>query len=180
MRGSLLSKTITTTLPAERERRGIEWRAVPGSHDLAALGNVLSRVRRGLPIESLRRYDMERDMLADPISPCRVFSLLLLDGWLLRTGLPDYQFISEMIDYLVYLDADEQACRHWRFQRERDHRRAGLGYSEARMAAFWDKALQPILQAWVLGQRERADSVVAFDKEHEVVTIADRCKRARE
>ncbi len=153
---------------AEREARGLRWRAVPGSHRLTALRNLLSRVRVGMRVDTLPRYDLSCDEAVEPERVDGVISTLFLDGWLLRIDLAEYRFIGDMLDYLVYLDADVQDSRRWRLDRERTHRLNREGYSDETMSAFWDEALQPVIERWVCSQRDRADSVVLFNGRHEV------------
>lgn len=145
----------------ERARRGLRWRAMPGSHDLDLLLSVLSDVRsRKAPID-VPRYSPATD---DRIGPARLEAPpdpLVLDGWLLGYGEHGYARILDHLDLLVFLDTPVEIAKTRRFKREEELQRTGGGFDPERMQRFWDEVLASGIERIVSDARQAADVVVS-------------------
>jgi uridine kinase len=162
---------------AERDARGIRFRAQPGSHDLEAARALLDAVRDGATKLTVPRFDHGTDDRREPESIEGPVSPLLLEGLFVGLEAHGYDVVTERLDVLVYLDAPTVLARGRRLTRESGLREASgglLGFSEAEMAAFWREVLEPGITRWVRPIRARADLVVTLDDQGRVAAIAAR------
>lgn len=147
----------------ERERRGIAWRAAPGSHDLDLVVRTLAAVQNGSPTLVVPRFDMSRD---DRSADERVEDppdVVLFDGWILGYGGQGYDRILPYLDWHLHLDVPKDVARERRFDRETKLReRTGRAFSPEEMQRFWDEVLGPGIDTWVPASVEHADIVVGF------------------
>jgi len=163
----------------------------PESYDVRALIAFLARVKSGqpevsAPVYSHLRYDIlpgERKVVRSP-------DILIVEGLnILQTNhgrTPDQVFVSDFLDFSIYVDADEALIVRWyvdRFLRLRDvafrhpesyfHRYANLSDDEARSIALeiWNDINGPNLQANILPTRHRATLVLEKGPHHAVSRI---------
>lgn len=148
---------------SERERRGIGWRAMPGSHDLGLLIATLRTVRSGDAPLTLPRYSPEIDDRIEPVTVVDAPDPMLLDGWLLGSGAEGYQQIREHLDMFVFLDAPIDIARARRFSREEKLRAGGGGFDNATMQAFWDEVLEPGIREHIPTAKANADVVLSVE-----------------
>jgi type I pantothenate kinase len=148
----------------KRLERGVKWRALPGSHDLDSILKLLKDIKGRIPIQTIPRYSLIYDYPIEPEKINNVINCLILDGWILHSELPGYCEISEYLDYLIYLDAEVEHVKKWRFQREELNRSLHQsGYSDSQMNDFWNQALEPGINNWVEAQKLKSDLVLRFD-----------------
>lgn len=147
----------------ERERRGIAWRAAPGSHDLELMVETLSAVQEGSQPLVLPRFDPSRDdrtadeRLAEPPD------VVLFDGWIIGYDSQGYERILPYLDWHLHLGVPKEVARRRRFAREAALREeTGRAFSPERMQQFWDEVLGPGFDTWVPASAEHADIVVRF------------------
>jgi uridine kinase len=143
----------------ERSSRGLRWRGPPGSHDLAALLDVLDGIReRRVPID-IPKFSAEIDDRVEPITITRAPNYVLLEGWLLGHRGDGYDAILDRLDLMTFLDVDDETTRTRRFDREAALREHGGGFSKQEMQSFWDEVLGPGIPRWVRSAKESADLV---------------------
>ena len=153
----------------ERKTHGIPVRAIPGSHKLDEIENLFKNIRNGKKIDSVPQYCMVNDIPLEPLIVGTIMNILIFEGWILKTDIPDYKFISNNLDYLIYLDAEIYDCYRWRHDRECIYRkRHGGGLSENEMNIFWKEHLEPGIKQWVIPQLTLSDLVINFDHNHKI------------
>jgi pantothenate kinase-related protein Tda10 len=159
---------------AERLKRGLRFRAQPGSHDLEAAVRLLTAVRNHESLLNVPRFDHAAD---DSISPEQFngpVSTLLFEGWFVGMRDHGYQPLAEQLDYLIYIDCPKQLARDRRFGREEQIRLASggtRGLSQASMLEFWNEILEPGITRWVSPVREAANLVIQLDSEGRVERV---------
>lgn len=147
----------------ERAARGLPWRGPPGSHEIAALLDVLDRIRAGKAPLTMQRFSAALD---DRLAPVRIASVpthAIVEGWVLGHRDDGYGEILDRLDLLVFFGVPIDTARTRRFEREASLRASGGGFSEADMQRFWDEVLAPGLDRWVRVARESADVVIETD-----------------
>jgi type I pantothenate kinase len=180
---------------AELRRLGLmERKGFPESYDGAALVKFLARVKAGermvsAPIYSHIVYDVvpgEEVVIDRP-------DILILEGLnvlqpsrLPRDGKP-VPYVSDFLDFSVYIDADEDLLRNWyvdRFMALRQtafrkpesffRRYAELGEEEALATAhgLWDRINLPNLRENIFPTRPRADLILRKGESHTIEEVA--------
>ena len=148
---------------AERERRGIAWRAAPGSHDLGLMVKTLAAIQKGSQPLVLPRFDPSRD---DRIAAERLDDapdVVLFDGWIIGYEGQGYDRILPYLDWHLHLDVPKEVARRRRFAREEKLREeTGRAFSPEKMQQFWDEVLGPGFETWVPASAEHANIVVRF------------------
>jgi uridine kinase len=147
----------------ERERRGIAWRAAPGSHDIDLIVKTLAALRDGSQPLVLPRFDPSRDdRSADErldVAP----DVVLFDGWIIGYDGQGYDRILPYLDWHLHLGVPKEIARRRRFARETALREeTGRAFSPEKMQQFWDEVLGPGFDTWVPASAEHADIVVRF------------------
>lgn len=148
----------------ERQRRGIAWRAAPGSHDIDLLVRTLAAIQKGSHPLLLPRFDQSLDdrstdeRLDDPPD------VVLFEGWIVGYDGEGYDRILPYLDWHLHLDVPNDVARRRRFEREAKLREeTGGAFSPEEMERFWDEVLGPGLDTWVRAAAEHADIVVRLD-----------------
>lgn len=163
----------------ERAERGLLWRGPPGSHDVAALIDTLEEIREGRASLTIPRFSAEIDDRIDPVTIASAPSLAIVEGWVLGHRGDGYDAILDRLDLLVFFDVPISTARARRFEREAGLREKGGGFSEADMRRFWDEALAPGLERWVVEARESADIVISTDRNGELRSVTTSSEIAR-
>jgi pantothenate kinase-related protein Tda10 len=160
---------------AERERRGLPWRALPGSHDVQALVALLHAMESCADdVMSVPRFNMETGEVDQPELVRCPISICILEGWLVGYREPPYNEVADRVDLLIYLDAPRDSLREFRLERERQIRIASngqRGMTADEVERFWREALEPGILQWVMPIRDRSDVVVVFDEHHQLARI---------
>ena len=147
----------------ERERRGIAWRAAPGSHDLDLMVDTLAAVQHGSQPLSLPRFDPSRDDRSADERVDDAPDVVLFDGWIIGYEGQGYDRILPYLDWHLHLDVPREVARRRRFAREAKLREeTGRAFSPEKMQQFWDEVLGPGFDTWVPASAEHADIVVRF------------------
>jgi uridine kinase len=147
----------------ERERRGIAWRAAPGSHDIDLMVQTLAAVRDGSRPLSLPRFDPSRDDRATDECLEDAPDVVLFDGWIIGYGEEGYERILRYLDWHLHLAIPTDVARDRRFDREpRLREEPGRAFTPEEMERFWNEVLGPGMDTWVRASAEHADIVVRF------------------
>ena len=147
----------------ERDRRGIAWRASPGSHDLDLMVRTLAAVQDGSRPLFLPRFDMSRDDRRADECLEDAPDVVLFDGWIIGYDGQGYERILPYLDWHLHLDVPKDLARERRFARETKLReQTGRAFTPEEMQRFWDEVLGPGIDTWVPATAENADIVVRF------------------
>jgi type I pantothenate kinase len=150
---------------AELDARGLTMRkGFPESYDLGALARFLVAAKHGadelrVPVYSHDRYDIvpgAEQVVARP-------RLLVMEGLALTE--PD---VASLVDFVIYLDADERDIRDWflaRFVAMFSEDLLEIAYEA------WDEINLVNLHEHILPARERADVVLEKRADHVVSRV---------
>ena len=145
----------------ERERRGIRWRAVPGSHDLELMVRTLVAIQEGSQPLFLPRFDASRDDRSADECLEEAPDVVLFDGWIIGYDDQGYERILPYLDWHLHLDVPTDVARERRFAREAKLRdETGRAFTPDEMQQFWDEVLGPGMETWMRAGAEHADIVV--------------------
>ncbi|TCP31774.1 pantothenate kinase [Scopulibacillus darangshiensis] len=174
------------------EEKGItERKGFPESYDMAALIQFLQHAKTGqpdltVPVYSHDTYDVsstDKQLIHNP-------RIILLEGINVlqrphRNG-PNDQFISDYLDFAIYVDAEEDSAINWYLERveklytvHRDdpasyfHRFSGLTIQEFRERALqiWHTINGPNLRGHIAPTKERANIILKKDANHNIEEI---------
>jgi uridine kinase len=147
----------------ERERRGIAWRAAPGSHDIELMVQTLAAIQNGSRPLLLPRFDPSRDDRGTDERLEDAPDVVLFDGWIIGYDGQGYERILPYLDWHLHLSVPTDVARERRFDREtRLREETGRAFSPEEMEQFWDEVLGPGMDTWVRASAEHADIVVRF------------------
>jgi type I pantothenate kinase len=176
-----------------QERGLMERKGFPESYDLPLLLEFLAGVKSGsgetnVPIHSHLTYDIlpdERQIVGHP-------DVLVVEGLnMLEAGLPEpagghMVFVSDYVDFSIYVDAPESYIKKWyleRFLRLREealgddtaffHRFAELSVDETTAFAMrvWDEIDHPNLKQNIEPTRDRARLILEKGEDHAVQSV---------
>ena len=163
MRALALSMDDFYLSRAERRRRGIAWRAAPGSHDLDLMVETLAAIQDGSAPLALPQFDKSRDDRGPDHTLEVAPDVVVFDGWILGYAGEGYDLILPYLDWHLHLDVPKDVARQRRFDRETQLReQTGRAFTPEQMERFWDEVLGPGIDAWVPASVEHADIVVGF------------------
>ena len=177
------------------EARGLMNRkGFPESFDSSRLLNFLNDVKSGkenvaAPVYSHFHYDVVADQETFVNQPdiLIVEGLNLLQPARLPKGGEAIPFVSDFLDFSIYIDADEAIIERWymsRFMKLRQtafrdpaayfHRYAGLdhGQAEARALEIWQTINCKNLHENILPTRQRAGLIISKGEDHRTATVA--------
>ena len=150
---------------AELDARGLTMRkGFPESYDLGALARFLAAAKRGAPELRVPVYSHEQyNVVSDIEQVVQRPRLLVMEGLALTE--PE---VASLVDFVIYLDADERDLRDWFLARF--------------VALFSEDLLEIAYQAWdeinvvnlhehILPARERADVVLEKRADHRVSRV---------
>ena len=150
----------------ERDRRGIAWRAAPGSHDLDLMVRTLAAVQEGSAPLVVPRFDMSRDDRSADETFDEAPGVVVFEGWILGYGGEGYDRVLPYLDWHLHLDVPKDVARERRFDRETKLRaQTGGAFTPEEMQRFWDEVLGPGIDAWVPACAAHADIVVRFTED---------------
>jgi type I pantothenate kinase len=176
------------------QSRGLmDRKGFPESYDLPLLLRFLADVKAGraeasAPIHSHLTYDI----LPNHVQAIGRPDVLIVEGLnMLEAGLPEPSdghrvFVSDYIDFSIYVDAEERHVKGWyldRFLRLREealgdesayfHRFASLSAEEAKEAALrvWDEIDHPNLKEHIEPTKDRARLILEKGANHSVRSV---------
>ncbi|OOE55614.1 type I pantothenate kinase [Salinivibrio sp. ML323] len=178
---------------AELESRGImHKKGFPQSYDMRKLVEFVADVKSGkdcvtAPIYSHLVYDITSD-----VQNVEKPDILILEGLnVLQSGMdyphdPHHVFISDFLDFSIYVDAEPELLKHWYIERFMKFRRGAfldpqayfhhytrLSVDEAtqKAATIWDEINGKNLSENILPTRERASLILEKGANHSVQRI---------
>ena len=176
------------------EARGLmDRKGFPESYDLPLLLRFLADVKSGrtevsAPIHSHLTYDILPNQAQVVERP----DILIVEGLnMLEAGIPEPSeghrvFVSDYVDFSIYVDAEERHIREWyldRFLRLREealgddsayfHRFASLSVEEATEVAWrvWDEIDHPNLKENIEPTKDRARLILEKGPDHSIQSV---------
>ena len=147
----------------DRGRRGIAWRAAPGSHDVDLMVRTLAAVHEGTQPLVVPRFDQSRDDRTADEHLDDAPDVVVFDGWIIGYHGQGYDRILPYIDWHLHLAVPKDVARERRFRRETKLREeTGRAFTPEEMQQFWDEVLGPGFDTWVRASAEHADIIVGF------------------
>jgi len=171
---------------AELERQGLLARkGFPESYDVGRLLRFLAEVKAGEPEVEAPLYSHVRyDVVPGSVQRVRRPDVLVVEGVNVLSPFGSGGLVvSDLLDFAVYLDADEADLQRWYVQRflalcatvfqdpaSHFHRYAGLGQDEASALAvdIWASVNAVNLRGNILPTRERAHLILEKGPDHRV------------
>ncbi len=173
----------------ELKQKGLlQRKGFPESYDTKMLLEFISAVKAGLPNVKAPIYShVTYDRIADQHQTVSQPDILILEGLnVLQTGLDSpvdirRPFVSDFVDFSIYVDADESLLKQWyqeRFLQFRQsaftdeksyfHHYASLSDNEATNTAakIWNTINGPNLQQNIQPTRERAHLILQKGQDH--------------
>ena len=171
----------------------MDRKGFPESYDMGLLLRFLADVKSGsgetsAPIHSHLTYDIlpeERQMVGQP-------DVLIVEGLnMLEAGLPEPSgghmvFVSDYVDFSIYVDARESDIKKWFLERFLHLREAALGDDTAYFHRFaelsveeatdfamrvWDEIDHPNLMQNIKPTRDRARLILEKGEDHSVMRV---------
>lgn len=174
-----------------KERDLLSQKGFPVSYDIRMLLDFMRRVRCGESAEAPIYSHIHYDRLAET-QPIRQPDILILEGLNVLQSAADYPqsfkgpFVSDYVDFSMYVDADNQLLKQWYIERFlnfrhgafRDpnsyfHHYSKLTEQEAQQTAnrIWDEINGPNLAQNIVPTRERASLILTKSHNHQVAEI---------
>ncbi|MBT0722830.1 type I pantothenate kinase [Tatumella sp. TA1] len=177
-----------------KERGLMKKKGFPQSYDMHRLVNFVADIKAGkekltVPVYSHLTYDIipeEQKVVEAP-------DIIILEGLnVLQSGMdyshdPHRVFVSDFVDFSIYVDASEDLLKQWyinRFLRFREgafsdpnsyfHHYSQLSIDEAKVIAstLWDEINGLNLRENILPTRERANLILSKSLKHAVSTVS--------
>ncbi|WP_108649126.1 type I pantothenate kinase [Dongshaea marina] len=176
-----------------QERELMHRKGFPESYDMQKLIQFIRAIKAGEPRVSCPIYShLIYDILPDTEKVIEQPDILILEGLnVLQTGLdypsdPHKVFVSDFLDFSIYVDAEEERLKTWYIERFlkfrqgafRDpnsyfHHFSSLNEPEAIQTAgqIWDDINYPNLRDNIQPTRERADLILTKGQNHFIEQI---------
>lgn len=175
------------------EKKLLKKKGFPESYDIHRLVEFVSDIKSGkrnvqAPIYSHLTYDIIPDQFNVVDQP----DIVILEGLnVLQSGMnyqssPHNVFVSDFVDFSIYVDADEELLKHWYIHRFLKFRRgafadpnsyfhhyAKLSEEEAVQTAstIWDEINGLNLKQNILPSRDRANLILVKGDDHAIQTV---------
>lgn len=175
------------------EKNLLKKKGFPESYDIQRLVQFVSDIKSGkrnlqAPIYSHLTYDIIPDQFSTVDQP----DIVILEGLnVLQSGMnypssPHNVFVSDFVDFSVYVDADEALLKRWYINRFLKFRRSAfsdpnsyfhhyskLSETEAITTAstIWDEINGLNLKQNILPSRERANLILVKGEQHAIETV---------
>ncbi|MFO0656370.1 MAG: hypothetical protein U0787_14980 [Polyangia bacterium] len=156
----------------ERLARGLAHRGPPGSHDLDLLARFLDDVKSRRDKLWLPVFDRGVEERATPRLCKGPLDLIVIEGFLVGIDAPGYGPLQKALSHLIFVDIDAEAALASRRRREALLVASGqAGMTDDEVLVFWQQALWPQVEQWVLPTRARADVVVSLRSDHSLQMV---------
>lgn len=175
------------------EKKLLKKKGFPESYDIHRLVEFVSDIKSGkrnvqAPIYSHLTYDI----IPDQFNVVDQTDIVILEGLnVLQSGMnyqssPHNVFVSDFVDFSIYVDADEELLKHWYIHRFLKFRRgafadpnsyfhhyAKLSEEEAVQTAstIWDEINGLNLKQNILPSRDRANLILVKGDDHAIQTV---------
>ncbi|MCT8641151.1 type I pantothenate kinase [Glaesserella parasuis] len=176
-----------------QERNLMKRKGFPESYDIHRLIEFVSDIKSGkrnvkAPVYSHHTYDIIPDQFNEVDQP----DIVILEGLnMLQSGMnyphsPHSVFVSDFVDFSIYVDADETLLKDWYIHRFLKFRRSAfsdphsyfhhyskLSEQEAITTAstIWDEINGLNLRKNILPSRERANLILVKGEDHAIETV---------
>ncbi|MCT8667869.1 type I pantothenate kinase [Glaesserella parasuis] len=176
-----------------QERNLMKRKGFPESYDIHRLIEFVSDIKSGkrnvkAPVYSYLTYDIIPDQFNEVDQP----DIVILEGLnMLQSGMnyphsPHSVFVSDFVDFSIYVDADETLLKDWYIHRFLKFRRSAfsdphsyfhhyskLSEQEAITTAstIWDEINGLNLRKNILPSRERANLILVKGEDHAIETV---------
>ncbi|MCT8557801.1 type I pantothenate kinase [Glaesserella parasuis] len=176
-----------------QERNLMKRKGFPESYDIHRLIEFVSDIKSGkrnvkAPVYSHLTYDIIPDQFNEVDQP----DIVILEGLnMLQSGMnyphsPHSVFVSDFVDFSIYVDADETLLKDWYIHRFLKFRRSAfsdphsyfhhyskLSEQEAITTAstIWDEINGLNLRKNILPSRERANLILVKGEDHAIETV---------
>ncbi|MCT8564072.1 type I pantothenate kinase [Glaesserella parasuis] len=176
-----------------QERNLMKRKGFPESYDIHRLIEFVSDIKSGkrnvkAPVYSPLTYDIIPDQFNEVDQP----DIVILEGLnMLQSGMnyphsPHSVFVSDFVDFSIYVDADETLLKDWYIHRFLKFRRSAfsdphsyfhhyskLSEQEAITTAstIWDEINGLNLRKNILPSRERANLILVKGEDHAIETV---------
>ncbi|MCT8677654.1 type I pantothenate kinase [Glaesserella parasuis] len=176
-----------------QERNLMKRKGFPESYDIHRLIEFVSDIKSGkrnvkAPVYSNLTYDIIPDQFNEVDQP----DIVILEGLnMLQSGMnyphsPHSVFVSDFVDFSIYVDADETLLKDWYIHRFLKFRRSAfsdphsyfhhyskLSEQEAITTAstIWDEINGLNLRKNILPSRERANLILVKGEDHAIETV---------
>ncbi|MCT8659418.1 type I pantothenate kinase [Glaesserella parasuis] len=176
-----------------QERNLMKRKGFPESYDIHRLIEFVSDIKSGkrnvkAPVYSQLTYDIIPDQFNEVDQP----DIVILEGLnMLQSGMnyphsPHSVFVSDFVDFSIYVDADETLLKDWYIHRFLKFRRSAfsdphsyfhhyskLSEQEAITTAstIWDEINGLNLRKNILPSRERANLILVKGEDHAIETV---------
>ncbi len=178
----------------ELEARGLmKKKGFPLSYDMRRLVNFVADIKAGAasvsaPVYSHHSYDIVPDAEKRVEQP----DILIIEGLnVLQSGMdyphdPHHVFVSDFVDFSIYVDAEESLLKNWYIERFLKFRQSAFSdpecyfhhyaaLSEAESVAIasqiWDEINYPNLKSNILPTRERASLILTKGAAHAIEQV---------
>ena len=156
----------------QRQERGLPFRGPPGTHDLGLLERFLLEVRRRDGQIAIPVFDRGTEERASPRLCQGPLDLVVLEGFLVGIDAPGYEPLRRALDRLIFVEIPEDAALLSRRRREAMQVAAGRGgMTDEEVVRFWQQALWPQVDRYVLPVRSRADVIVSLRPDHSLQMV---------
>ncbi|MDG6809587.1 type I pantothenate kinase [Glaesserella parasuis] len=176
-----------------QERNLMKRKGFPESYDIHRLIEFVSDIKSGkrnvkAPVYSHLTYDIIPDQFNEVDQP----DIVILEGLnMLQSGMnyphsPHSVFVSDFVDFSIYVDADETLLKDWYIHRFLKFRRSVFSdphsyfhhYSKlseqeaiATASTIWDEINGLNLRKNILPSRERANLILVKGEDHAIETV---------
>ncbi|MCT8696165.1 type I pantothenate kinase [Glaesserella parasuis] len=176
-----------------QERNLMKRKGFPESYDIHRLIEFVSDIKSGkrnvkAPVYSPLTYDIIPDQFNEVDQP----DIVILEGLnMLQSGMnyphsPHSVFVSDFVDFSIYVDADETLLKDWYIHRFLKFRRSAFSdphsyfhhYSKlseqeaiATASTIWDEINGLNLRKNILPSRERANLILVKGEDHAIETV---------
>ena len=178
----------------ELEARGLmKKKGFPLSYDMRRLVNFVADIKAGAasvsaPVYSHHSYDIVPGAEKRVEQP----DILIIEGLnVLQSGMdyphdPHHVFVSDFVDFSIYVDAEESLLKNWYIERFLKFRQSAFSdpecyfhhyaaLSEAELVAIasqiWDEINYPNLKSNILPTRERASLILTKGAAHAIEQV---------
>lgn len=163
---------------SERLKRGLQWRGLPESHDVAALKEALDSLKNARAIPRLPRFDLGLDDRAGFDAIPGPLDFCLFEGWMSAALIDRFgRDAATFADYTIFLKMDVESLRSARLEKEskiRSQSNLRLGLSPSAMERFWEEIIRPGLDEFVFPFERSADLTISLDAAHHPIGFAFR------
>lgn len=165
------------------QRNLMQRKGFPESYDLHSLIEFLSDLKSGkrelkVPLYSHYSYDVlpEQYQIVDQPDIVIVEGLNVLQGGILKTGVPPTVFVSDFFDFTIYVDAKIETIKKWFLQRFRLFRSRAADDKDAFFYRFAQLSEQEAVafaeQVWIeINEANLLENILPFKERAKLILV---------